>query len=218
MSSPELPRSKARTVPARRRLLALAGVVLLSGLTAGCFRPMYADSTNADGTGLQDRLGDVEVVFAPGRVGNEVRNDLIFALTGGAGNPAGAPYKLLLNVNDNTTATIIDSVSGLPEVEMITVNASWQLFENGVSKPLTASNAYGKASIDSGYQRFARARAIRDAQNRAATVVAETIRSQLAVYFASPAGAAAVRGGTSPTMVTDPSGPVLSTSTAGPRS
>ncbi|MBS7543625.1 hypothetical protein [Ancylobacter oerskovii] len=211
MSSPELSR---RPAPTRRRLFALAGVVLLSGLTAGCFRPMYANSTNEAGTGLQDQLGDVEVVFAPGRVGNEVRNDLIFALTGGAGNPVGAPYRLVLNVTDNTTAAIIDPISGLPEVEMITVDSKWQLFEAGNDKkPVMASNAYGKASIDSGYQRFARARAIRDAQNRASTVVAQTIRTQLAVYF-STKGGATVSPNSASTLVTDPTTPVIGTPTS----
>ncbi|GLK83494.1 MULTISPECIES: hypothetical protein [Ancylobacter] len=216
MSSPDLP----RTAPTRRRLVALAAVVLLSGLTAGCFRPMYANSSNEAGTGLSDQLGDVEVVFAPGRVGNEVRNDLIFALTGGAGNPAGAPYRLVLNVTDNTTSAIIDPVSGLPEVELITVDSKWQLFEAGNDKkPVMASNAYGKASIDSGYQRFARARAIRDAQNRASTVVAETIRSQLAVYFSNKTAAASVSPNAASTVVTDPSTPIIGTPTsARPRS
>ncbi|GAB4070182.1 hypothetical protein KHC28_08695 [Ancylobacter sonchi] len=211
MSSPDFPRKAA---PSRRRLIALAGVVLLSGLTTGCFRPMYANSTNEAGTGLQDQLRDVEVVFAQGRVSNEVRNDLIFALTGGAGNPVGAPYRLVLNITDNTSSVIIDPVSGLPEVEMITVDSKWQLFEAGNDKkPVTASNAFGKASIDSGYQRFARARAIRDAQNRASTVVAETIRSQLAVYFTNKGSVGAAAGSAT---ITDPSTPLIGTPTSAP--
>ncbi len=171
----------------RRRFLGLAGAGLLALSSAGCFQPMYAESTPGGGPGLRDKLGDIEVVFAQGRIGNEVRNDLIFELTGGSGNPAGAPYKLVMRVTDNTAAAIIDPVSGLPEVELVSVDVNWQLFDAAADektrKPLTQGNAFGKASIDSGFQRFARARAIRDAQNRSARVAAETIRGQLASWF-----------------------------------
>ncbi len=68
-----------------------------------------------------------------------------------------------MRVTDNTAAAIVDPVSGLPEVELVSVDVNWQLFEAGGDeknrKPLTQGNAFGKASIDSGYQRFARARA-----------------------------------------------------------
>lgn len=186
MSLPDFPRSATRAALPPRRLLGLAAALLLAGATAGCFKPMYAESSQADGIALQDKLSDVEVVFVGGRVGNEVRNDLIFNLTGGAGNPAGAPYRLVMKVTDNTEQTYINSVSGLPEVEMVTVTADWQLFASGDDKkPLTQSKAFGKASLDSGFQRFARNRAIRDAQNRASTMVADAVRGQLAVYFST---------------------------------
>lgn len=168
----------------RNRLVRLAVVGLLAASTAGCFQPMYAETTPGEGSALRDKLGDIEVVFADGRVGNEVRNDLIFELTGGAGNPVNAPYRLVLRTKDSATAAVVDTYSGLPEVELISVDVNWQLFDNANPKvAVTQGNAFGKASLDSGYQRFARARAVRDAQNRSAKVVAETIRGQLASYF-----------------------------------
>lgn len=172
-------------MPSRRRLLGLAGAGLLALSTAGCFQPMYAETTPGQGSALQDSLSQVEVVFAQGRVGDEVRNDLIFALTGGAGNPAGAPYRLILEVRSSTAeASVVSPLTGLPEVEIVSVDVTWQLFEAGNTKtPLRVGKASGKASLDSGYQRFARARAIRDAENRSASVAAETIKSQLASYF-----------------------------------
>ncbi|WP_428032160.1 hypothetical protein [Ancylobacter sp.] len=172
-------------MPSRRRFLGLAGAGLLALSTAGCFQPMYAETKPGGGPSLQDSLSQVEVVFSDGRVGNEVRNDLIFALTGGAGNPAGAPYRLLLNVRSTTSqASVVSPVTGLPEVEVVSVDVNWQLFEAGNTKtPLKTGRATGRASLDSGYQRFARARAIRDAENRSASVTAETIKSQLASFF-----------------------------------
>lgn len=182
----------SRRPSARWRGLAAAG--LLAFTVAGCFRPMYAEDT-ADGGKLAEQLSNIQVVFAPGRVGNEVRNDLIFALTGGAGNPTNARYRLELSVKDNTVATAVDSLSGLPEVEMVSVNVDWLLFDtskpagpdNRPAPPVAHGTSFGKASLDSGYERFARARAIRDAQNRAAGVAADMLKGQLASYLIAPA-------------------------------
>lgn len=168
------------------RIAGLAVAGLLAAATAGCFQPMYAQKVagSTDAT-LAQTFDDIEVVFVEGRVGNEVRNDLIFALTGGSGNPVGVPYRLVLNVKESTTTSaVVDSVTGLPEVEIVRVDVSWQLFDNANPKtPIANNQGFGTASLDSGYQRFARARAIRDAQNRSSVMAAEMIRGQLASYL-----------------------------------
>lgn len=181
MSSPD----RMKPMPSRRRLLGLACAGLLAASTAGCFQPMYAQQTPGEGPVLAEQFNDVEIAFAGGRVGNEVRNDLIFALTGGAGNPTGVPYRLILDVKSSTSeAAVVSPLTGLPEVELVTVDVGWKLYDVGNLKtPLATGKAIGKASLDSGYQRFARARAIRDAENRSAGVVSEQIRTQLASYF-----------------------------------
>lgn len=181
MSSPD----RMNPMPSRRRLLGLACAGLLAASTAGCFQPMYAETKPGEGPVLDQQFKDMEIAFAEGRLGNEVRNDLIFALTGGAGNPVGAPYRLLLNVSSTTSeAAVVSPLTGLPEVELVTVDVGWRLYDVGNLKtPVASGKAVGKASLDSGYQRFARARAIRDAENRSSGVVAEQIRTQLASYF-----------------------------------
>lgn len=194
MSSPDRMNPMPTRRLTRRRAAGFVCAGLLALATAGCFRPMYAETTPSDGSGLADKFGQIEIAFANGRVGNEVRNDLIFELTGGAGNPAGAPYRLMLNVRNSTTAAaVVSPLTGLPEVELVTVDVSWQLYDVGNLKvPVATGNAIGKASLDSGYQRFARNRAIRDAENRSSRVAAESIRTQLAAYFVNPKAAAPV--------------------------
>ncbi|ADH91070.1 Protein of unknown function DUF2159, secreted [Ancylobacter novellus DSM 506] len=194
MSSPDRMNPMPTRRLTRRRAVGLACAALLALSTAGCFRPMYAETSPGEGSALADKFGQIEIVFASGRVANEVRNDLIFELTGGAGNPAGAPYRLLLNVRNSTTAAaVVSPLTGLPEVELVTVDVRWQLYDVGNLKvPVATGNAIGKASLDSGYQRFARNRAIRDAENRSSRVAAESIRTQLAAYFVNPTAAAPV--------------------------
>src|SRR3974377_2495138 len=77
--------------PETTRLTGIVGALALAGLTAGCFQPLYGNQASIAGApGLTDRLSSVDVppIDAPNgtrlsRVGLEVRNDLIYGLTGG---------------------------------------------------------------------------------------------------------------------------------------
>src|SRR5262249_55175710 len=81
-----------------------AGALLLATLLAGCFQPMYADRSLVGGSGpdLRQAMRDVEIAKVDGRVGQEVRDDIIFELSGGQGNPHGAPYRLDLKIATNS--------------------------------------------------------------------------------------------------------------------
>src|ERR1700687_6421918 len=80
---------------ARRNCRRLAGIAMLAGMLAGCFQPMYADRSLTGGTGpnLREAMRDVEIAKIDGQVGQEIRNDIIFELSGGGGNPAGGPQR-----------------------------------------------------------------------------------------------------------------------------
>ena len=161
--------------------LVVAGVLALA--LGGCFQPMYGETPILGGTSLRDALRDVEIAAVDGRVGQEIRNDIIFELTGGAGNPAGAPYKLNLTVSTGNLNPIVDPTSGIPLVDIVTLDVSYKLFDVSANKTVLSDSALARVSVDRSMQRFARVRAVRDAENRAAKVVAEQIRARLASYF-----------------------------------
>jgi LPS-assembly lipoprotein len=165
--------------------LRLVATCSLAATLCGCiFQPMYAQ-TPLFGTGpsLRDALRDVEVADIRGRIGNEIRNDLIFELTGGGGNPVGAPYRLTLVANLSSTTPIIDAASGRPEAESVAFDVTYKLQDIAADRIVLTEKALARVSIDRSQQRFARVRAIRDAENRAAKVVAEQIRSRIASFF-----------------------------------
>ncbi|MGU3494449.1 LPS assembly lipoprotein LptE [Xanthobacteraceae bacterium A53D] len=183
MSSPDAP------LPARRTLLRFAAIGGLALALAGCFQPMYGERTvTASGSSLQHQLRDIEVVKIQGRLGDVLRNDMIFELNGGAGNPVGAPYKLLVDISSNSLSSIVDTTSGLPQNRFIRVAATWRLLRAGeeTKPPVIAGKAAGSASIDLSDQRFANYRATRDAEDRAAKMAAEQIRTQLIAFFMNP--------------------------------
>lgn len=195
MSSPDAP----APIAARRTCLSLATrlarfavIGVLAGGLAGCFQPMYAENATVGGTPLLEKLRSIEIVKIDGRLGNELRNDLIFEFTGGAGNPVGAPYKLYIVVAASAASSIVDTASGLPENKIIHVSANWRLMRAGEENkpPVTVGRASGTASIDVSDQRFANYRATRDAEARAARVVVEQMQAQLIAYFVNPPPAA----------------------------
>jgi LPS-assembly lipoprotein len=161
----------------------LAAIGLLALALGGCFQPMYGESPILGRASLRDALRDVEIAAIDGRVGQELRNDIIFALTGGDGNPAGAPYRLNLTVSTGNLNPIVDSNTRIPLIDIVTLNVTYRLFDVAANKTVLSDSALARVTVDRSMQRFARVRAVRDAENRAAKTVAEQIRSRLASYF-----------------------------------
>jgi LPS-assembly lipoprotein len=168
------------------RLLAVAA---MAALTAGCFQPMYAE--HADGTGLRDKLMTVDLppVDKPNasheaRIQVAIRNALAFKLYGAA---VGAPplYRLDMKFTSSRSSLIINPNTGLPDTETFGIDAQYNLVELATSKSVMTGTTFSHLSYDipGSYQRFARARAIRDAEDRSAEEIADHIKTRLASYF-----------------------------------
>jgi LPS-assembly lipoprotein len=173
-----------------RIAIRLLVVAVLAGLTAGCFQPMYA--THADGSpGLRDKLRTVEVppVDKPNasqdaRIQVALRNALAFKLYGDAvGDPP--LYRLVIKFNSSRYSLMTDVNTGLPTSENYGIDAQYNLVEIATNKSVMNGTTFSHLSYDipGSYQRFARARAVRDAEDRAAQEVAEHIQTRLASFF-----------------------------------
>ena len=134
---------------------------------------------------------EVEEVEAPNgtpeaRLGVEVRNALIFGLTGGSGQLPPA-YRLKINLRGNRQHVIVDITTARPDMEIYGIDATYSLTEIATKKTVLTGRAFSRQSYDipGQQQRFARQRGERDAQNRASTIIAEQIKSRLASYFVS---------------------------------
>ena len=169
------------------RLLAVAA---LAALTAGCFQPMYAE--HADGTpGLRDKLLGVDLppidkpnASREARVGVEIRNALAFKLYG---NATGMPptHKLVIRFSTSRSSVIIDPNTALPSTENYGIDAQYNLIELATNKSVMTGSTFSRVSYDipGQLQRFARARAYRDAEDRACQEIAENINTRLASFF-----------------------------------
>ena len=176
---------------ARRRIVArLLAVAALAALTAGCFQPMYAE--RADGApGLREKLMGVEIppveknnASREARIQVEIRNALAFKLYG---NATGMPptHRLVLQFSTSRSSLIVDPNTGLPSSENYGIYAQYNLIEIAANKSVMTGTTFSRVSYDmpGSYQRFARSRAFRDAEDRAAQEIAENIQTRLAAFF-----------------------------------
>jgi LPS-assembly lipoprotein len=166
-------------------------VAALAGLTAGCFQPMYAE--RGDGSpALREKLMGVELPPVEGkanasrdaRLGVEIRNALAFKLYGQA---TGMPptHKLVLKFSTSRSSLILDPATALPSSENYGIDAQFNLVELATNKSVMTGSTFSRVSYDipGQMQRFARARAFRDAEDRAAQEIAENIQTRIASYF-----------------------------------
>jgi LPS-assembly lipoprotein len=174
-------------IRAAARLLAAA---MLAALTAGCFQPMYAE--HVDGTpALREKLMGVDLppIDKPNgsrdaRLGVEIRNALAFKLYG---NATGMPptHKLVIRFTTTRSSLLTDPNTALPTSENYGIDAQFNLVEIATNRSVMTGSTFSRVSYDipGSYQRFSRARAFRDAEDRACQEIAEHIQTRLASYF-----------------------------------
>ena len=165
-------------------------VAVLAALTAGCFQPMYAE--RGDGApGLREKLMGVEVppvdkakASREARVQVEVRNALAFRLYG---NATGMPptHRLVLQFSSSRSSLMLDPNTALPSSENYGIDAQYNLIDLVTNKSVMTGSTFARVSYDipGNLQRFARSRAFRDAEDRAAQEIAENIQTRLASFF-----------------------------------
>ncbi len=175
----------------RGRSVRLSLTLTIALMTAGCFQPLYGDARLVPTAGLDAKLNAVDVapINAPNgtrvaRVAVELRNDLLFDLTGGSGQLPPL-YRLDIQLVPTQTQVIVDINSGRPDVQNYGINASYVLTEIATGKKTVNGQTFSRVSynIPGQEQRFAGERGLRDAENRAVKVIAENIRNRLASFF-----------------------------------
>jgi LPS-assembly lipoprotein len=162
-------------------LAALAVTAAIS--LAGCgIQPLYG--TTAGGSRLAAAMAGIDVTPIPGRVGQRVRNELIFENTGGSGQ-TGKTYKLDIVVKESLTNELVE-ISGDAKSQVYELDATFKLISNDGRVVLE-----GKATSRAPYERFqtifSNVRARYDAENRAARTVAESIKVRIASYLSQSA-------------------------------
>jgi LPS-assembly lipoprotein len=176
--------SDRTSAPAKATLLRVGalglGLLALAGCADGGIRPLYG---RVGGGATVESLRHVDVA-STGRIGQLITNELDFAFYGGVGQ-AEKPVRWRLDIDQSNTqvAVGLDRHANMPTAYIGQVSVTYVLTEVATGRTLTSGTSFATASYDFTTQRFADVRAQRDAENRAATVVASDIRNKIAVWF-----------------------------------
>src|SRR5215472_1169047 len=170
---------------AHGRIIRAAAALAIAALAGGCFQPLYGEQSPTGGPVLRDQLSAVDVLqiaAAKGsddaRIAVEIRNALLYDFTGG-GYAAPPTHRLKIAMASTRASIIVDRNTSRPDVENYGINVTYTLTEMGTG------TTFARVSYDipGQEQRYARVRGLRDAELRAAKVVADNIRSRLSSYF-----------------------------------
>jgi LPS-assembly lipoprotein len=161
-----------------KRIVGAAGIGLLL-VSAGCqVRPLYAT-----GSGVDAALKAIEFSEADNRIELEVRNNLIFLAAGGAGEPANPEYEVDLKVKSRNVGVLVDGSADQDRAGRIVLKADFTLTKKSTGQVLKTGHRSAVALVDFNTQEYAKIRATRDAENRAARELAELIRADLAAWL-----------------------------------
>ncbi|MBX9863755.1 MAG: hypothetical protein K2Y42_13500 [Hyphomicrobium sp.] len=167
--------------------LAMAAVLVVPFLAAcgnGGFKPLYGSA--GIGANADARLAQVSVTTIPGRVGQQIRNELIFHATGGGGEVVNPDLRLDVAIRESVTSTLVE-IDGNSAGQIYNVEAKFQLIRISDKTVVLSGTSFGRASFERNLSIFSNVRAREDAEDRAAKVIGEDLKARLSAYLAGAA-------------------------------
>ena len=185
MSSAEtgLARVTSRRSLVRGLSLLLVAAPALAACSSGGFQPLYGSTPS--GVGVQERLAQLDVAPIPGRVGQRIRNDLIFDSSGG-GDLAPPVYRLEISLNESILTTLV-KVDGESLGQIYTLQANFKLIQIKDKRVVLTGTSHGRAAFERFQSIYSNVRAREDAENRAARTISDDLKTRLAAYLSRPA-------------------------------
>ncbi len=140
---------------------------------------------------LHDKLAAIELPTvktgkpADIRLGVALKNALAFSFYGAATGDSPTHRLEVILEHDGAVDHRRQHLSGRPDIQDYGIDASYTLREIATSKAVVSGQTFSRVSFDipGQEQRFARARALRDAEDRATQQIADNISRRLASYF-----------------------------------
>ena len=164
------------------RCLAVLGFLLL---TAACgFQPLY--STRGDQAGARDEFAQIEIAVITGRLGQQVHNYLLDRISP-LGRPTSPLYVLNINLNLSRQELGVQRDATTTRAKFI-LFANYRLVKKEGGEQLFQGSTQTANSFTIVQSDFANLSAEKDAIDRAAREVTDSIRARLALYFATQAG------------------------------
>lgn len=180
-----LPENSSTSASAARRAYLVAAVALAALVSACTVRPLYSNAPLSSGStaSAQAELASIAIKPVTTRYAQQVRNNLIFAFTGGGARTATPAYSLDLGVSEllETAARVqITTDVDQPTAGTVTLTSRYRLTDVKTGDVVATGTRSISASYDKPPQEFASYRAQLDAENRAARELAELLNLAIA--------------------------------------
>ena len=163
----------------RRVCMAASALIIVATLSACQVRPLYGE---ASGSGAS--LADIGFSEAGDRVGQVVRNQLIFLVSGGQGEARVPQYMVQLQVISAYSDILDDEDAVGLQPGRVVVTGTYTMSRVSDGQVLKTGTRRATSLLDVSRQEFAELRSVRDAEDRAARDLAEVIRADLAIALA----------------------------------
>jgi LPS-assembly lipoprotein len=157
-------------------------------LSACGFQPLYG--TGGADPHIGQTLASIYVEQVPDRVGYTLRNSLLDLLNA-TGQAGGAAYRLKLTLKEDEESAVLQANTAITRYNY-TLTAHYDLIAHDATSAVKSGDVSALASynVAAAPYLYATVTAERDAKDRAASEIADRIRTQLAVYLHQTAAAA----------------------------
>jgi LPS-assembly lipoprotein len=159
--------------------------LLLAGCGNSGFHPLYASSSLV-GSDVSAKLARMEVAPIPGRVGQKLRNELIFQATGTGYEAVQSDYRLEIVLTESVTATLVQ-IDGNSSGSIYNLDASFRLVRLNDKSVALQGRSFGRAMFQRFDSVFSNVRARHEAEDRAANTISEDLKSRIAAFLSNAA-------------------------------
>jgi LPS-assembly lipoprotein len=177
-----------RAVRARSLTRAIVLLCAVSPILTACggsgFRPLNATASYG-GANANEKFAHVDIVTIPGRVGQRIRNELIFQTTGG-GEAKQPTMRLEIAIRESIISTLV-TTTGDAQGQIYNLEAAFKLVRISDNSVVLTGTSYARAGFERFESIFSNVRAREDAENRAANTIGEDLKSRLTAYLAGAA-------------------------------
>tara|TARA_B100000949_G_scaffold188353_1_gene171115 strand:- start:5 stop:487 length:483 start_codon:yes stop_codon:yes gene_type:complete len=146
-------------------------------LSACQVRPLYGNMAGTERS--------ISISEADTRVEQLVRNDLVFAFSGGSGEPANPAYRMDLDVRVIKQGVLAAGANDEFTAARMLVIGRYAMVDAATGQTLFTGERRAVSQVDNPDQEFANVRAERDAENRAAREAAAFLNADIAGKFAA---------------------------------
>jgi LPS-assembly lipoprotein len=181
-------RTRGHAAGALRRPATMLALFLCAVLSTGCgnggFRPLYG-SSSVGGAAVTEKLALVDIGHIPGRVGQRIRNELIFQSTGGGAQQT-PTMRLDVAIRESVTSTLV-RIDGDADGQIYGLEATFRLIRLSDNQEVLTGTSYSRAGFERFSSIFSNVRAREDAENRAAKSIGDDLKSRIAAHLSNAA-------------------------------